>query len=389
MSNLKKNREFSTRCIHGGQEHDPTTGSVNVPIYQTSTYAQHAPGEHKGFVYARGHNPTRYAFERAIADLEDGKAGFAFGSGLAAMCAVLDLLPANAHMIASDDLYGGSYRLFERVRRPAQGLEVSYVDMTDIANLTAALKPTTKMIWIETPTNPLLKLTDMAAVAAFAREHKLLTVVDNTFATPWIQRPLNLGVDIVVHSATKYLGGHSDIIGGVIAVGDNQDLIDKLKFIQNATGGILGPFDSFLALRGVKTLDVRMERHCKSAMRIAEWLSKHPKIEKVYYPGLASHPQHALAKKQMAGFGGMITAIVKGDIEASRRMLSACKVFTLAESLGGVESLIEHPAIMTHASVPKDQREKLGISDGLIRLSVGIESADDLIADLDEALAKA
>jgi len=389
MTTTRKNRDFSTRCIHGGQQHDPTTGSVNVPIYQTSTYAQSAPGEHKGFVYARGHNPTRFAFERALADLEDGTAGFGFGSGLAAMCAVLDLLPANSHMIASDDLYGGSYRLFERVRRPSAGLEVSYVDMTDPANILAAIRPETKMVWIETPTNPLLKLTDIAAVVALAKKHKLLAVVDNTFATPCIQRPLNLGVDIVVHSATKYIGGHSDIIGGVAIVGDNAEVAEKLKFIQNATGGILGPFDSFLALRGVKTLDVRMERHCNSAQKIAEWLEKHPKIERVYYPGLKSHPQHSLAKKQMSAFGGMITAIVKGDIEASRRMLSACKIFTLAESLGGVESLIEHPAIMTHASVPKDQREKLGISDGLIRLSVGIESADDLIADLDEALAKA
>ncbi|HYD19804.1 MAG TPA: cystathionine gamma-synthase [Patescibacteria group bacterium] len=383
-----KNRAFSTRCIHGGQQNDPTTGAVNVPIYQTSTYAQAAPGEHKGFVYARGHNPTRHAFERAMADLEDGLAGYAFGSGMAAMDAILDLLPANAHLIASDDLYGGSYRLFERVRKGTTGLTVSYVDMADIANVTGAIRPETKMIWIETPTNPLLKLTDIAAVAAVAKKNDLLSVVDNTFATPWIQRPLNHGIDLVVHSATKYLGGHSDVIGGVVVVND-QDLADKLKFIQNATGGILGPFDSFLALRGVKTLDVRMERHCMSAGKVAAWLEKHPKIEKVFYPGLPSHPQHALAKKQMAGFGGMITAVIKGDLEASRRMLSACKVFTLAESLGGVESLIEHPAIMTHASIPKEQREALGISDGLIRLSIGIESADDLISDLDEALAKA
>lgn len=389
MSSLKKNSAFSTRCIHGGQMNDPTTGAVNVPIYQTSTYAQSAPGEHKGFVYARGHNPTRFAFERAIADLEDGSAGYAFGSGLAAMCAILDLLPANAHMIASDDLYGGSYRLFERVRKQSTGLNVSYVDMSDLKNIEAAIRPETKAIWIETPTNPLLKLTDLEGAAAIAKKHKLLSVVDNTFATPWIQRPIGLGFDLVVHSATKYIGGHSDVIGGIVVVNGNKDLSDRLKFIQNATGGILGPFDSFLALRGVKTLDVRMERHCASAMKIAEWLSRHKKIDRVYYPGLSSHPQHQLAKKQMAGFGGMITAIVKGDIESSRRMLSACKVFTLAESLGGVESLIEHPAIMTHASVPKDQREKLGISDGLVRLSVGIESADDLIADLDEALAKA
>jgi cystathionine gamma-lyase len=383
-----KNRAFSTRCIHGGQQHDPTTGAVNVPIYQTSTYAQSAPGEHKGYVYARGHNPTRHAFERAMADLEDGIAGFGFGSGMAAMDAILDLLPANAHMIASDDLYGGSYRLFERVRKGTTGLTVTYVDMSDVKNVSDAVKPETKMIWVETPTNPLLKLTDIAAVAAVAKKHNLLSVIDNTFATPAIQRPLTLGIDIVVHSATKYIGGHSDVIGGVVVV-NNQELADKLKFIQNATGGILGPFDSFLALRGVKTLDVRMERHCASGMKVAAWLEKHPKIEKVFYPGLPSHPQHALAKKQMSGFGGMITAVIKGDLDASRRMLSACKVFTLAESLGGVESLIEHPAIMTHASIPKEQREALGISDGLIRLSIGIESADDLISDLDEALAKA
>jgi cystathionine gamma-lyase len=385
----RKNHDFSTRCIHGGQEPDPTTGSVNVPIYATSTYAQSAPGEHKGFVYARGHNPTRYAFERAIADLEDGQAAFAFGSGLAAMDAVLDLLPAGAHMIASDDLYGGSYRLFERVRKQTTGLTVSYVDMTDMRNVESAIRPETKMIWVETPTNPMLKLTDIEAVAALAKKRGLLSVIDNTFATPWIQRPILLGIDIVVHSATKYIGGHSDVIGGVAVVGANAEISDRLKFIQNATGGILGPFDSFLALRGVKTLDVRMERCCKSAIRIAEYLSKHPKIETVYFPGLASHPQHDLAKRQMRGFGGMITAVIKGNIESSRRMLSACRIFTLAESLGGVESLIEHPAIMTHASVPKEQREALGISDGLIRLSVGIESADDLIADLDEALAVA
>ncbi|MBW7911547.1 MAG: cystathionine gamma-synthase [Alphaproteobacteria bacterium] len=387
-SSSRKNRSFSTRCIHGGQMHDPTTGAVNVPIYATSTYAQSAPGEHKGFVYARGHNPTRHAFERAMADLEDGSAAFAFGSGLAAMCAVLDVLPAGAHMIASDDLYGGSFRLFERVRKQTTGLEVSYIDMTDAEAVRAAIRPNTKMVWIETPTNPMLKLTDIAAVAKIAREKNLISVVDNTFATPWNQRPIAMGVDIVVHSATKYIGGHSDIIGGVAIVGDKAELADRMKFIQNATGGILGPFDSFLALRGVKTLDVRMERHSNSAMKIAEWLSHHPKVEKVWYPGLPSHPQHALAKRQMRGFGGMVTAVLKGDLDASRRMLSACKIFTLAESLGGVESLIEHPAIMTHASVPKEQREALGISDGLIRLSVGIESVEDLIADLDEALAK-
>lgn len=388
MSSSRKNHAFSTRCIHGGQEHDPTTGAVNVPIYATSTYAQSAPGEHKGFVYARGNNPTRYAFERAIADLEEGIAGFAFGSGMAATGAVLDLMPAGSHMIASDDLYGGSFRLFERVRKETSGLSVSYVDMSKPENVVAAVKDNTRMIWIETPTNPLLKLTDIAAITKIAKDKGLVSVVDNTFATPVVQRPLTLGADIVVHSVTKYIGGHSDIIGGIAVVGEKQELADKLKFIQNSTGGILGPFDSFLALRGVKTLDVRLERHCKSALKIAEWLSHHPKVERVYYPGLASHPQHDLAKKQMNGFGGMITAILKGDLDASRRMLSACRVFTLAESLGGVESLIEHPAIMTHASVPKEQREALGISDGLIRLSVGIEAAEDLIADLDAALGK-
>lgn len=388
MTSTRKNHAFSTRCIHGGQEHDPTTGAVNVPIYATSTYAQSAPGEHKGFVYARGNNPTRYAFERAIADLEDGTAAFAFGSGMAATGAVLDLMPAGSHMIASDDLYGGSFRLFERVRKETAGLSVSYVDMSKPENVIAAIKDNTKMIWIETPTNPLLKLTDIAEISKIAKDKGLIAVVDNTFATPVVQRPLTMGADIVVHSVTKYIGGHSDIIGGIAVVGDKQELADKLKFIQNSTGGILGPFDSFLALRGVKTLDVRMERHCKSAGKIAEWLSNHPKVEKVWYPGLASHPQHDLAKKQMNGFGGMITAVVKGDLEASRRMLSACRVFTLAESLGGVESLIEHPAIMTHASVPKEQREALGISDGLIRLSVGIESVEDLIADLDAAFSK-
>lgn len=384
----RKNSHFSTRCIHGGQQNDPTTGAVSMPIYATSTYAQESPGEHKGFVYARGHNPTRYAFERAVADLEQGTAAFAFGSGLAAMDAVLDLLPKDAHMIASDDLYGGSYRLFERVRRGTTGLDVSYVDMSNEANVITALRPETCMIWIETPTNPLLKLCDIAAITKIAKDNELISVVDNTFATPRLQRPLTLGADIVVHSVTKYLGGHSDIIGGVVATA-NQEFADKLKFIQNATGGILSPFDSFLALRGVKTLDVRMERHCDSAMKIAAWLEKHPKIEKVYYPGLPSHPQYDLAKKQMSGFGGMITAVIKGDIAASKRMLSACKIFTLAESLGGVESLIEHPAIMTHASVPAEQRAALGISDGLIRLSVGIEHVDDLIADLDHALSQA
>jgi cystathionine gamma-lyase len=358
-----------------------------TPIYATSTYVQSSPGVHQGFEYSRSHNPTRFAYERCVAALEGGTQGYAFASGLAATSTVLETLDSGDHVICMDDVYGGTYRLFERVRRRSAGLDFSWVDLTDPRAFEAAIRPNTRMVWIETPTNPMLKLTDIAAVAKIAREKGLLSVVDNTFATPWNQRPIARGVDIVVHSATKYIGGHSDIIGGVAIVGDNPELADRMKFIQNATGGILGPFDSFLALRGVKTLDVRMERHSNSAQKIAAWLDKHPKVEKVFYPGLASHPQHELAKRQMRGFGGMVTAVLKGDLAASRRMLSACKIFTLAESLGGVESLIEHPAIMTHASVPKDQREALGISDGLIRLSVGIESVEDLIADLDEALA--
>lgn len=383
----KKPLSFATRCIHGGQSFDKTTGAVSVPIYATSTYAQTAPGEHTGFVYARGHNPTRFAFERCIADLENGAAGFAFGSGLAAMDAMLDLLPMNAHIIASDDLYGGSVRLFERVRKGTTGLTVSYIDMSDVANIERAIQHNTAMIWVETPSNPLLKIADLEKIAALCKSKKILGAVDNTFATPWIHKPIDYGFDIVVHSATKYIGGHSDLIAGALVVGDNKDLQDRLKFIQNATGGILGPFDSFLALRGLKTLDVRMQRHCESAQKIAEFLNQHPKITKTYYPGLKDHPGHAIAARQMKnGFGGVVSASLKTDLAGSRRMLSACRVFTLAESLGGVESLIEHPAIMTHASVPVEQRLKLGIDDGLIRLSVGIESADDLIADLTHAL---
>ena len=381
-----KDKAFATRCIHGGQAHDAATGAVSVPIYANSTFVQSAPGEHQGFVYGRGHNPTRHALERALADLEGGAAGFAFGSGLAAMSAVLDLLPAGAHMVASDDLYGGSYRLFERVRRGSAGLDVTYVAMNDLTAVQDAISPTTRMMWVETPSNPLLKIIDIAACAAIAQSRDILTVVDNTFATPWCQQPLALGADIVVHSLTKYIGGHSDLIGGA-AIPLNAELADKLKFIQNATGGILGPFDSFLALRGVKTLDVRMERHCRSAQQVAEYLAAHPMVEKVYYPGLATHPGHALAARQMRGFGGMISAVLRADLAGAARMLSACKIFTLAESLGGVESLIEHPAIMTHASIPREMREKTGVADGLIRLSIGIEAVDDLIADLDQAMA--
>lgn len=379
------NLDFATQCIHAGQSHDPTTGAVSMPIYANSTYAQSAPGEHKGFVYARGHNPTRFALERCLAALEGGVAGFAFGSGLAAMDAVLDLLPAGAHMVASDDLYGGSYRLFERVRRGTTNLDVTYVDMSDLAALKAAIRPETRMLWVETPSNPLLKIIDVKAVVELAKGRDILTVVDNTFATPWCQQPVKAGADVVVHSLTKYIGGHSDLIGGA-AIAAKQEIADRLAFIQNATGGILGPFDSFLALRGLKTLDVRMERHCNAAMKVAQWMASHPLVEKVYYPGLESHPGHAIAKKQMRGFGGMVTAVLKTDLAGAKRMLSACRIFTLAESLGGVESLIEHPAIMTHASIPAAQREALGIADGLIRLSVGIENTDDLIADLDQAM---
>lgn len=387
MSHEKPTKmDFATQCIHAGQHPDPSTGAVSVPIYANSTFVQSAPGEHQGYVYGRGHNPTRHAFERCLAALEGAGHGFAFGSGLAAMDAVLDLLPSGSHMVACDDLYGGSYRLFERVRRGTTALDVTYVDMTDVAAVKAAIKPNTRMVWIETPTNPLLKIIDIAAVSDVARSAGALSVVDNTFATPWTQKPISLGADISLHSITKYIGGHSDLIGGA-AITNNAEIADKLKFIQNATGGILGPFESFLALRGLKTLDVRMARHAQSAHEIAQWLEKHPAVEKVYYPGLASHPDHAIAKKQMRGFGGMVTAVLRSDIAGAKKMLSACRIFTLAESLGGVESLIEHPAIMTHASIPADQRQKLGIADGLIRLSVGLESLDDLKADLEQAFA--
>ncbi len=386
MSSSPSRSKFSTRCIHAGHVPDPLTGGVVTPIYTSSTYAHTSPGEHKGYFYGRFENPTRQALENALADLEGGSKGYAFASGMAAICAALELLPINSHIIVSDDLYGGSYVLFEQVKKQTAGLSVSYVDMSRLENFAAALQPNTKMLWVETPTNPLLKLADLEMAVAFAKQHKLISVVDNTFASPWGQNPLTYGIDIVMHSATKYIGGHSDIIGGALVVGDNKELRDRVKFLQNTTGGVLGPFDCFLALRGLKTLDVRMERHCISTMKIATWLESHPQIARIYYPGLPSHPQHALAKKQMHGFGGMITVVIKGDIEAARRMLSACRLFTLAVSLGGVESLIQHPAIMTHAGVPKEQREKLGISDGLLRLSIGLEDADDLMEDLGMAL---
>ena len=383
-----KNRlAFATRTIHGGQFPDPTTGAVMVPIYATSTYVQSSPGEHKGFEYSRSHNPTRFAFERCVADLESGTAGFAFASGLAAASTILEILDSGAHVIASDDLYGGSFRLFDKVRKRSAGLTFSFVDMGDLSAIEAAITPQTKMIWVETPTNPMLRLADLSGIAALAKKHGLITVADNTFASPFVQRPLELGFDIVMHSATKYLNGHSDVVAGVAVVGDNAEIAEKLKFLQNAVGAVLGPFDSFLALRGVKTLALRMQRACDSALAIAKWLSTRKDVERVIYPGLPSHPQHELAKQQMlGGFGGIISVELKGDVNTAKRMLERTRLFTLAESLGGVESLIEHPAIMTHASIPADQRAALGISDTLIRLSVGIEDCEDLIADLSEAL---
>lgn len=377
---------INTRVIHGGQTTDPTTGAVMPPIYATSTYAQTSPGVHQGFEYSRTQNPTRFAYERCIANLENGQAGFAFASGMAAIATTLELLPHGSHVIASDDLYGGTFRLFDKVRRHTAGLEFSFVDLTQSEALAEALRPNTRLIWVETPTNPLLKLVDLAQIVDFAQQHQLLTVADNTFATPLLQRPLDAGFDIVVHSATKYLNGHSDVVNGIAVVGQNAELAQKMAFLQNSIGAIAGPFDSFLALRGVKTLALRMQRHCENALELAHWLEQHPSIEKVIYPGLQSHPQHELAKRQMSGFGGMISAVVKGGLEHSRQMLERCELFTLAESLGGVESLIEHPGIMTHASVPLAHRQKLGISDGLIRLSVGIEAIDDLKSDLNQAL---
>ncbi len=379
--------KFETKVIHAGQEPDPRTGAVMTPIYATSTYAQSSPGEHKGFDYARTRNPTRDALEACLADLESGKAGFAFASGMAAIGTVLELLDSGSHVVAMDDLYGGSYRILERVRKRSANLSASFVDLTSVEALENAIRPQTRMVWVETPTNPLLKIVDLEAVAAIARKRKLISVCDNTFASPWIQRPLELGFDIVVHSTTKYLNGHSDVIGGAAVLKEKGELADRLSFLQNAVGGVPSPFDAFLTLRGIKTLAVRMERHCGNAMHIAAWLEKHPKVARVIYPGLATHPQHKLAARQMnARYGGMVTAVLKGGLPTSKRFLERCRLFTLAESLGGVESLIEHPAIMTHASLPEDVRAGLGIDDGLVRLSVGIESVADLIAELKYAL---
>jgi cystathionine beta-lyase/cystathionine gamma-synthase len=386
-----KRAGFETRVIHAGQFPDPSTGAIMPPIFQTSTYVQSSPGVHKGYEYSRSQNPTREALERCVADLEGGKRGYAFASGLAGMSTVLELLDAGAHIIASDDLYGGSFRLFERVRKRSMGLQVSFIDMSDAQAVRAALRPNTKMVWVETPSNPLLKLIDLAAVAAIAREANLIAVADNTFASPWGQNPLALGFDIVVHSTTKYLNGHSDVVGGIAVVGNESrqaEWAEQLAFLHNAVGAIAGPFDSFLALRGVKTLALRMERHNQSALQLAQWLEAHPKVARVHYPGLESHPQHALAQRQMRGGGGMISIDLKGDLAGSRRFLEHVHLFALAESLGGVESLIEHPAIMTHASIPAEQRAKLGINDTLIRLSVGIEALDDLKADLEAGFAQ-
>jgi cystathionine gamma-lyase len=376
---------FGTRAIHAGQEPDPSTGAIMTPIYATSTYVQSSPGVHKGYEYARTQNPTRMAYERCVADLEGGTRGFAFASGLAAMSTLLDLLDTGSHVVAGDDLYGGTFRLFERVRKRSAGLDFTFADLSQPGALEAAVKPNTRMIWVETPSNPLLKISDLRRIAGFARPREILTVSDNTFATPYLQRPIEHGFDLVVHSATKYLNGHSDMVGGVVVVGENPDLSDKLAFLHNAVGAIAGPFDSFLALRGLKTLHLRMERHCQNAAEIAAWLDKHPWVERVHYPGLPGHPHHALARSQMSAFGGMITAILKGNLDSTRRFLENCRLFALAESLGGVESLIEHPAIMTHGSVPAAQRAALGIGDTLVRLSVGVEDVRDLIDDLSGA----
>ena len=378
---------FSTKALHVGQEPEGMTGAIIPPIFATSTYVQESPGVHKGFDYARSHNPTRYAYERCVAALEGGVAGFGFSSGMAASSAVLELLPANSHIIAGDDLYGGTYRLFERVRKHSMGLEVSYVDLSNPktvkANLEAARRPNTKMVWVETPTNPLLKVVDLAQVAEFANKEGYISVCDNTFASPYLQRPLEFGFSLVVHSATKYLNGHSDVVGGIVITGSNKEVTERIGFLQNAIGSVPSPFDCFLILRGVKTLAVRMDRSSSNALEIATFLESHPQVERVIYPGLRSHPQYEVAHRQMRAGGGMISRVIKGGLDASRKFLETVRVFSLAESLGGVESLIEHPAIMTHATIPREIREKSGIVDGFIRLSVGIEDLADLRSDLE------
>jgi len=382
-----RQQSLDTLAIHAGQKPDPTTGAVMTPVYLTSTYAQSSPGVHKGFEYSRSHNPTRFALEACLAALEGGRHGFAFASGLAATDCVLHLLDAGAHVVASDDVYGGTFRLFDKVFKRL-GLTFDFVDMTDPSNVERAMKKDTRLVWIESPTNPMLKIVDLSAVAAIAKAHGARSVVDNTFATPYFQRPLEHGIDVVVHSMTKYLNGHSDVVGGAIVTADDA-LAEKIRFLQNAVGGVASPMDSFLVLRGLKTLHVRMERHARSALAVARFLEGHAQVEKVTYPGLESHPQHALAKRQMRGFGGMLSFVVKGGLPAAKAFLEALEIFACAESLGGVESLAEHPAIMTHASVPRETREKLGIADGFVRLSVGIEGIDDVLADLERGFAAA
>jgi cystathionine gamma-lyase len=377
---------FATRCVHAGQQNDPTTGAVMMPIYATSTYAQSSPGIHKGFEYARTQNPTRMALERCVGDLENGSAAFAFASGMAATATLLECLEKDSHVVIGDDVYGGTRRLFDRVRRHSAGIETTYTDLSDPRALVAAIRPNTRLVWIETPTNPTLKVIDLEQIAEIAKAKKILSACDNTFASPWIQRPLEYGFDFVVHSTTKYLNGHSDIVGGIVVVGDNAELADRMSFLQNAVGAIQGPFDSFLALRGVKTLALRVEKQSASALRIAHWLAEHSRIARIHYPGLESHPQHALARRQMRAFGAMIAVELAGSGNEARRFLERCRLFTLAESLGGVESLISLPAAMTHASMPPDVRAALGITDQLVRISIGIEDCDDLIADLDAAL---
>lgn len=386
MNNKVGNLGLGTRAIHAGQQPDPSTGAIMTPIYATSTYVQTSPGVHQGYEYSRTQNPTRMAYERCVADLEGGSAGFAFASGLAAAATVLDLLDAGSHVVAMDDLYGGTFRLFDKVRRRSAGLEFSFLDLNDEVALAAAIRPETRMIWAETPTNPMLKLVDLERLGRFAKAHGLILVVDNTFCSPMLQRPIEFGADLVLHSATKYLNGHSDIVGGIV-VAASEELAERMGFLQNSVGAVAGPFDSFLAMRGLKTLHLRMRAHCEGALEIARWLEMHPAIEKAIYPGLKSHPQHQLAGRQMSAYGGIISAVVRGGLDASRRMLERCSLFALAESLGGVESLIEHPGIMTHASVPPETRARLGISDGLIRLSVGVEDIEDLRRELDAALA--
>ncbi|HJU70628.1 MAG TPA: PLP-dependent aspartate aminotransferase family protein [Paucimonas sp.] len=385
----KPRTHFATRVIHAGQSPDPSTGAIMPPIYATSTYVQQSPGVHKGLDYGRSHNPTRWALERCVADLESGAQAFAFASGLAAIATVLELVDAGAHIVAGDDLYGGTYRLFERVRKRSAGLSFSFIDLADPQKLIAALRPDTRMVWVETPTNPMLKLADLQAIGDICRQRGVIAVADNTFASPRVQRPLESGFDIVVHSMTKYLNGHSDIIGGIAVAGKEarqRQWCEQLAFLQNAVGAIAGPFDSFLALRGIKTLALRVERHCENALELAHWLESQPEVARVHYPGLRSHPQHELARRQMDGFGGIISMELKADLAGTRRFLERCEIFSLAESLGGVESLIEHPAIMTHATIPAVQRAALGIGDSLVRLSVGVEDIEDLKSDLRHAL---